>query len=95
LSPWGKAEAVSAALDSGDLFKLIKYSQLMESEFKTSYHGYRKAEKWLARPWLNDFIFYRSGKSRYAKKILTGIITETRNPQDIFSLKGIFKTFWK
>ena len=89
------AEAVSAALDSGDLFKLIKYSQLMESEFKTRYHGYRKAEKWLARPWLNDFIFYRSGKSRYAKKILTGIITETRNPQDIFSLKGIFKTFWK
>jgi len=53
------------------------------------------AEKWLARPWLNDFILNRFGKSRYAKEILAGVIAETRNPKDIFSLKGIFKTFWK
>jgi geranylgeranyl reductase family protein len=89
------AEVVSAALDSGDFSKLIQYGQHMESEFKTRYQGYRMAEKWLARPWLNDFILNRFGKSRYAKEILAGVIAETRNPQDIFSLKGIFKTFWK
>ena len=89
------AEAASAALDSGDLSKLIQYGQQMEYEFKTRYQGYRMAEKWLARPWLNDFILKRNKKNRYAKEILAAVIAETRDPQDIFSLKGIFKTFWK
>jgi geranylgeranyl reductase family protein len=89
------AEVVSAALDSGDFSKLIQYGQHIESQFRTHYQGYRAAEKWLARPRLNDFILNRFGKSRYAKEILAGVIAETRNPQDIFSLKGVFKTFWK
>jgi geranylgeranyl reductase family protein len=89
------AEAISKALVSDDLSKLSLYGQQIESKFKTRYRGYRIAEKWLARPWLNDFILNRFGKSRYAKEILAGVIAETKNPQDIFSLKGIIKTFWK
>jgi flavin-dependent dehydrogenase len=88
------SEAISRALDSDDLSKLSQYNQQIESEFKTRYQGYRKAEKWLARPWLNDFIINRFGNSRYAKKILADVVADTKNPQDIFSLKGIFKTFW-
>lgn len=89
------AEAVSAALDSGDFSKLIQYAQHMESEFKTRYRGYRMSEKWLAKPWLNDFVLNRFSKSRYAKEMLAGVIAETKNPQDIFSLKGIIKTLWR
>jgi len=88
------AEAVSRALDSGDLSKLSRYHQQIEFEFKTRYQGYRKAEKWLSRPRLNDYIIKRFGNSRYAKKILADVIAETKNPQDIFCLKGIFKSFW-
>lgn len=88
------AEAISRALDSNDLSKLLRYHQQIEIGFKTHYQGYRKAEKWLARPWLNDFIIKRFGNSRYAKKILADVIAETKNPHDIFSLKGIFKSFW-
>ncbi len=88
------AEAISRALDSNDLSKLSRYHQQIEFEFKTRYQGYRKAERWLARPWLNDFIIKRFGNSRYAKKILADVIAETKNPHDIFSLKGIFKSFW-
>jgi len=88
------AEAISRALNSKDLSKLSQYSQHIELKFKPRYRGYRIAEKWLARRWLNDFVLYRFGKSRYAKEILKGIIFETKNPQDIFCLKGIFKTFW-
>jgi geranylgeranyl reductase family protein len=88
------AEAVSAALDSDDLRKLIPYGQYMESELKPRYKGYRMAEKWLARPWLNDFLLARFGKNKFAKDILAGIVAETRNPQELFSLKGILKTFW-
>ena len=88
------AEAVSRALDSDDLSKLSRYHRQIEFEFKTRYQGYRKAEKWLARPRLNDYIIKRFGNSEYAKKILAGVIAETRNPHDIFCLKGIFKSFW-
>jgi geranylgeranyl reductase family protein len=88
------AEAISAALANSDLNKIRNYEQYMESEFKSRYRGYRMAEKWLARPWLNDFLLSRFGKSKYAKDILAGIIAETRNPQDLFSFKGIIHTFW-
>lgn len=89
------AEVISKVLESGNLNKLSRYSQQMESKFKTYYLGYRVAEKWLARPRLNDFILGRFGKSRYAREILAGVIAETNNPQEIFSLKGIIKSFWK
>ncbi len=89
------AEAISEALESDDLAKLSLYNQQMESKFKTHYPGYRVAEKWLARPRLNDFILGRFGKSRHAKEILAGVIAETNNPQEIFSLKGVIKSFWK
>ncbi len=89
------AEAISKALDSDDLSELSQYDQQIESELKTRYQGYRMAENWLARPWLNDFILGRCGKSRYAQEILAGVIAETKNPQDIFSLKGIIKSFWR
>ena len=88
------AEAVSAALGSDNLSKLIQYGQYMESELKSRYQGYRMAGKWLARPWLNDFLLARFGKNKYAKDILAGIVAETRNPKELFSLKGILKTFW-
>ena len=55
----------------------------------------RMAEKWLANAWVNDFILNRFRKSRYAKEVLAGIVAETSDPNEIFSLKGIFKTFWK
>ncbi len=88
------AEAISSALNSDDLSKLSRYHHQIEFEFKTHYQGYRQAEKWLARPQVNDFIINRFGNSRYAKKILTDVIAETKNPRDIFSLKGIFKSLW-
>ncbi len=89
------AEAVSAALESDDLSKLDQYSQKVESELKPRYRGYRMAEKRLSRPWLNDFIIGRFGASNYAQEMLAGMISETKNPQDIFSMKGIFNTFFK
>jgi hypothetical protein len=53
------------------------------------------AEKCLAHAWINDFILNRFRKSSYAKQILACIVAETSDPKEIFSLKGIFKTFWK
>jgi geranylgeranyl reductase family protein len=89
------AEAIHAVLESGDLSNLWQYSRQMESELKPRYKSYRMAEKWLTNAWVNDFILNRFRKSRYAKEILAGIVAETSDPQEIFSLKGIVKTLWK
>ncbi|MDJ0984603.1 MAG: geranylgeranyl reductase family protein [Desulfobacterales bacterium] len=89
------AAAVSAALASEDLSKLNQYSQNVKSKLKPRYRGYRMAEKRLSRPWLNNFIIGRFGTSTYAQEMLAGMIAETKNPQDIFSLKGIVNTFFK
>jgi geranylgeranyl reductase family protein len=89
------ADAVSKALNAGDLSILAQYGQKIESEFKTLHYGYRLAERWLARPRINDFLISRFGSSRYAQEILAGVIAETRSPQEIFSLKGLLKTFFK
>ncbi|MGD8667962.1 MAG: hypothetical protein PVI58_18295, partial [Desulfobacterales bacterium] len=89
------ADAVNKALKSGDLSKLLQYGQQIESEFRACYKGYRLAERWLARPRINDFLIGRFGSSRYAQEILAGIIAETRSPKEIFSLKGLLKTYLK
>ena len=89
------AEAIGAALDSGDTNKLAQYHQQIESELKPRYQGYRKAEKWLSKPWLNNFLLNCFKKSNYANEVLAGIVAETRDPLEIFSLSGILKTFWK
>ena len=89
------AEAIRKALNSGDRSKLSQYAQQIELKFKIRYRGYRRAEKWLARSWLNDFIIGRCGNSRYAKEILAGVLCETRIPQELFSWTGILKTFRK
>jgi flavin-dependent dehydrogenase len=89
------ADIISQALKSDDLSMLARYGQKIESEFKTRHYGYRSAQRWLAKPWLNNFTIGRLGASRYAKEILAGVIAETKNPKDIFSFKGLFKTFWK
>jgi flavin-dependent dehydrogenase len=90
----GAAKAVCAALDSDDFSKLSRYGRFIDSELRPSYQNYRRAEKWLKKSWLMDFLSYRSANSAYAKDILTGMINETRNPKDLFSLIGICKTFW-
>jgi flavin-dependent dehydrogenase len=89
------AEVISKALDADDLSMLSQYSQQIESTFRKHYKGYRIAEKWLARPRLNDFILGRFGSSKYAQETLAGVIAETKSPQEIFSLKGILKAFFK
>jgi flavin-dependent dehydrogenase len=89
------AEIVHMALISGDITKLKEYRERLTNDFKPRYKGYRTAEKWISKPWLSDFVFGRIQKSKYLGEVLSGIIAETHNPRDIFSVNGIVKSFWK
>lgn len=89
------AEIVHTALASGDLEKLRAYSERLSNDFKPRYRAYQIAQAWIAKPWLADFIFRRAQKSKYLTDMFSGIIAETHTPTDIFSIKGVFKSFWK
>ena len=89
------AEIVHTALASGDIEKLRAYSERLSNEFKPRYRAYQIAQAWIAKPWLADFLIRRAQKSKYLTDMFSGIIAETHAPTDFFSIKGVFKSFWK
>jgi geranylgeranyl reductase family protein len=89
------AEIVHAALVSNDLSMLREYPVRLSHKLRPLFKSCRIAGDWLAKPWLADFVFNRVQKSKYMTDIASGIIVETHTPRDIFSVKGLVKSFWK
>ena len=89
------AEFVSKALGSGDLKVLEEYAHQLSNRLKPRYRAYRISQQWISKDWMLDFIFRRARKSDYIIEGLTGIISETHSPREVFSLPGIAKSFWK
>lgn len=89
------ANAISAALQENDLSRLQAYSKAVKREIAPFYKGYLKAERWLSRPWLNDFVARRVAKSRYLLDELERIVAETGDPRSTFGLGGLLKSYWK
>jgi geranylgeranyl reductase family protein len=89
------AEIVRAALVSNDLSLLRDYSERLSQKLKPLFKRYRTAGDWMKRPWLTDFVFSRVQKSKYLTEAAAGIIDETHTPGDIFSVKGLIRSFYK
>ena len=89
------ADAISAALKGNDLTKLQDYPRAVAAEIAPRYKGYLQAERWLAHPWLNDFVARRVVKSPYLLGELEQIVAETGDPRSTFGLGGVLKSFWK
>lgn len=86
------AQAIHAALCTGDMSLLRNFPDMLESGLRSKYTGYVIAENWLARPWVNDLVMARARRSPYLSAALAGIITETADPRAVFSIKGILKS---
>ena len=89
------AEFARKALVSGDLAVLKDFAQQLSNNLKPRYKPYRITQKWLTRPWLVDIVFNRARKSNYFQEGLAGIIAETHNPREVFSLPGIVKSLYR
>jgi geranylgeranyl reductase family protein len=89
------AEIVHAALVSNDLSMLRQYPERLSKKLKPLFRSCRIAGDWIAKPWLADFVFSRVQKSKYLTDVASGIIAETHTPKDIFSVKGLVRSFWK
>ncbi len=88
------ASIVHQSLVKGNFEYLREFPRLLEEELRPRYWGYQVAENWLSKAWLNDLIARRARKSRFLQNAFAGIITETVDPQTIFSVRGILKSLW-
>lgn len=86
------AEACDEALTTGDFSRLGDFSQRLERELRPKFIGYQIAQRWVARPWLNDLVARRIRKSRFLQEAVGNVVNETVDPRTVFSLKGLFRS---
>jgi geranylgeranyl reductase family protein len=87
------AEVGHNALTSGNFSLLSQFPYRIEHELRPKFLGYRIAENWFSRPWLNDFVARRIRSSRLLQELIAGIVNETVDPRELFSLRGILRSF--
>jgi len=86
------AEHVALALDTGDPHHLDDYARRIETELRPRFRGYALAQKWLARPWLNDLVAWRIRKAGYLRDAVRGVVAETVDPAEVFSWRGVVRS---
>ena len=89
------AEVASRALGEADFDHLKEFPQRLERELKPKFLGYQLAQDWLSRPWLNDLVARRIRKSRFLQELVQGIVNETVDPREVFSVRGLVRSFVK
>lgn len=87
------ADVADQALQSRDMRLLGDFQHRIEHELRPKFLGYRIAENWFSRPWLNDFVSRRIQRSKLLQEMVAGIINETVDPREVFSLRGILRSF--
>ncbi len=89
------AQVASRALEEADFDHLAEFPRRLETELKPKFLGYELAQDWLSRPWLNDLVARRIQKSRFLQELVAGIVNETVDPREVFSVRGIVRSFVK
>jgi geranylgeranyl reductase family protein len=89
------ADISHRALSTGDFSCLAEFPSRIERELKPKYRGYLLAEDWLSKPWLNDLVARRIRRSRYLQESIAGVVNETADPRETFSLRGVLLSFVK
>ncbi len=89
------AETLCAAVRTGDPGTLDQFNASVSRVLAPKYAGYRAAERWLARPWVADFIARRALRSGFLRDALGGILNETIDPATVFSLSGMAKALFR
>ena len=87
------AELAACFVQSGDEGFLLQYPQVLDQYLRPKYRGYAVAEKYLTIPWVGDLLAKRAARSKFIMEGLTGIVNETRDPAEVFSLKGLIRSF--
>lgn len=86
------AELIVRALEQNEPALLAQFGEILETRLRAKYLGYRTAEKWLSSAFLADLVARRAQTSPYLQECMAGVVNETVDPRDVFSLKGILKS---
>ncbi len=79
----------------GDLESGLRaYPESLAREVKPCYDGYFVAQRWLSRPWLNDFMARRMRRSRYLQEIIGRFMTEGADPRRLYAPSVLLRSFW-
>jgi geranylgeranyl reductase family protein len=85
------ASFLAEALEAGHAGRLASLPDELEARLRKRYRGYEVAERWFARPWLNDYLVKRGRTSAFVKRTLPEIFAERADPKEVFSLRGLIK----
>jgi geranylgeranyl reductase family protein len=87
------AEILGEAIRTGESAVLSSFPARLHARVGARYFTYRVAERWLARPWLNDLIARRTRRSSFLQRAVTGLLNETVDPRIVFSVRGLARSF--
>jgi len=88
------ASVAHEALASDRADYLRAFEQRIEEQVRPRYLGYTAAQKYLSMPWLNNLVIWRASRSRYLGKAFSGIVEDSVDPREVFSIKGLWKSLW-
>ena len=89
------ALTISEAIDQHDPGLLEDYQRKLDTEIRPLYKGYEVAQRWLSRPFLNDFMARRFVKSKYLRRCLIEFMEETGDPRNLYSPLGIIRSYFE
>jgi menaquinone-9 beta-reductase len=87
------AEAIQRQLAQPRVDVLVAYPQALR-RLRPLYDGYQITERWLARQWVADLLVRRTSRSRFLRDAIAGIVAETVNPREVFSLRAMTRSLW-
>lgn len=88
------ADVVAEALDCGDPGRLRQYADRLELGLRSRYRSYDSIERWLSKPWLNNFVLGRLAKSRRLREAFSRIVDDCIDPRTVFSWPALWKSLW-
>ena len=67
------------------------YARLMVQRYRARFAAYTTAERWVARPFVADYVARRANRSKWVHDRLTGVINERDLPNRVFSVRSIWR----
>ncbi len=89
------AGVINRAIRNDNHHLLEDYTALVETELRPQYRGYIKAQRWLTRPTINDFLSRRIQRSPYLQARFAQFMSQTGDPRRVFALGEIVKSYFK
>lgn len=73
---------------------LAGYRQRLLTEITPHHAGYRRAQDWLARPWLAELLSWRAQRSPWLHAGLAEMLNATLAPETIFTPAALLRSLW-